>query len=81
MDFHLTEEQLQLKESAEAFGKKEIFPSVLERDEKHLWNPDLFFKMGEQGLLGAPFPEEYGGTGLKCLDTCIVKQGFAKGTE
>jgi len=81
MDFEITESQEQLKESARDFGRQEIFPGVLERDEKKEWDQKLWLKLGEAGYLGAPFPEEYGGTGLSAFETCLVKEGFSEGAE
>jgi acyl-CoA dehydrogenase len=81
VDFEITEDQLALMDGARVFGEREIFPSVLERDAASTWNPELWRKMGQQGLLGAPFPEEYGGLGLGALDTCLLKEGFEYGAR
>lgn len=81
MDFSITDEQRQLHDMARDFGAREVQPSVLERDAAGSWNPDLWQKMAEAGLLGAPIPTEYGGTGLSCVDTCLVKEGFGLGSE
>ncbi len=35
--------------------------------------------MGKMGLLGLPFPEEYGGQGASALTTVLAKEGFAMG--
>jgi alkylation response protein AidB-like acyl-CoA dehydrogenase len=37
--------------------------------------------MGDFGLLGAPIPEAYGGAGMSCVETCLVKEGFGEGAE
>ena len=81
MHFEITKAQHELMDGARTFGAREVFPSVLERDAAHRWDPALFQKMGEAGLLGAPFPEEYGGTGLSCVETCLVKEAFAEGAR
>jgi len=79
MDFHITDAQLELQAGARRFAEREVAPSVLERDKEARWDGALFRKMGEAGLLGAPIPEAYGGTGLSCFETCLVKEGFAEG--
>ena len=79
MDFDITLEQEELKAGARTFAEREVAPSVLERDRDARWDGDLFRKMGDAGLLGAPIPEEYGGTGLSCIESCLVKEGFAEG--
>jgi alkylation response protein AidB-like acyl-CoA dehydrogenase len=81
MDFEITSDQRELMKNATRFAEREVFPSVLERDGPSSWNPELFLKMGEQGLLGAPIPEEYGGLGLSCVDTCLLKEGFEYGAR
>jgi butyryl-CoA dehydrogenase len=81
MDFAISTTQADLREGARAFGRKEVFPSVLERDGAARWDSGLFKKLGEAGLLGAPYPEEYGGTNLSCLETCLVAEGFSEGGE
>jgi alkylation response protein AidB-like acyl-CoA dehydrogenase len=81
MDFALSEEQRSLYEAAKEFGRARVHPSVLARDPKHQWAPDLWKEMAELGLLGAPIPKEYGGAGLSCVETCLVKEGFGEGAE
>ncbi len=81
MDFAFTKEQMELHEGAKTFGRREVFDSVLERDAAASWNPTLWKKMGEAGLLGAPIPTAYGGTGLSAVETCLVKEGFAEGAQ
>lgn len=79
MDFEITKEQEALYEGARELGAREVAPSVLRRDESGEWDHSIWKKMAAAGLIGAPFPEEYGGTGLSCLETCLVKEGFTVG--
>ncbi len=81
MDFDVSDEQRELMEGARVFGEREVAPTVLERDKTGAWDPEIFKKMGAAGLLGAPFPEEYGGTGLGCVDTCLIKEAFGEGSR
>src|SRR2546430_4897332 len=64
MHFELTEEQLQMKMSVREFAEAEIAPHVMEWDETQHFPIELLPKLGELGLLGILFPEEYGGAGL-----------------
>ena len=64
MEFELTEEQLQMKMSVREFAEAEIAPHVMEWDEAQHFPIELMPKLGELGLLGILFPEEYGGAGL-----------------
>src|SRR5919108_1100265 len=64
MEFELTEEQLQMKMSVREFAEAEIAPHVMEWDETQHFPIELLPKLGELGLTGVLFPEEYGGAGL-----------------
>ena len=79
MDFTLTDAQRELREMAKAFAEREVRPTARDRDRDAVWSPEIWAKMGEMGLLGAPFPEEYGGMGLSCVETCLLKEGFGEG--
>jgi hypothetical protein len=64
MQFELSEEQLQMKMSVREFAEAEIAPHVMEWDESQHFPIELLPKLGELGLTGILFPEEYGGSGL-----------------
>src|SRR5437879_6838479 len=64
MHFELTEEQLQMKMSVREFAEAEIAPHVMEWDESQHFPIELLPKLGELGVTGVLFPEEYGGAGL-----------------
>ncbi len=81
MDFSWTDEQIALRQSAYDFGRSRVYPTVLQRDPAHTWSPEIWKEMAGMGLLGAPIPTEYGGTGLSCVETCLVKEGFGAGAE
>jgi alkylation response protein AidB-like acyl-CoA dehydrogenase len=81
MHFHVTEAQRALQDGARQFGERVVRPTVLQRDAAGTWDPDIWRQMGEFGLLGAPLPEAYGGMGLSCVDTCILKEGFGEGAS
>jgi alkylation response protein AidB-like acyl-CoA dehydrogenase len=68
MDFRLTEEQIQIKQSVKDFAESEIKPHVMEWDEAQIFPTEVVKKLGELGMLGAIFPEEYGGAGLSYVD-------------
>ena len=68
MDFQLTEEQIQIKQTVKDFAESEIKPHVMEWDEAQKFPLDVVKKLGELGMLGAIFPEQYGGAGLSYVD-------------
>src|SRR5918995_3993294 len=60
--FIFTDEHEQLRESIRAFVLKELRPHA-EEWEENTFDDWVFKRMGELGLLGLSFPEEYGGQG------------------
>lgn len=81
MDFELTPEQKSLRDTIYQFSKKEIYPnsSRIEYDTRGEFIWDNWKKMAKMGLLGLPFPEEYGGGNASVLDTVIAMEAFAMG--
>ncbi len=64
MDFQLTDEQRQITEMVSDFVDEEIVPIADEIDKEDEFPHDLVDELAELGLMGMPFPEEYGGAGL-----------------
>ncbi|WP_340001964.1 acyl-CoA dehydrogenase family protein [Oceanobacillus sp. FSL K6-0127] len=63
MNFELTKEQAIIKKMVRDFAEEVIRPRAVEIDTKAEFPSDIFDQMGELGLLGIPFPDEYGGSG------------------
>jgi glutaryl-CoA dehydrogenase (non-decarboxylating) len=72
VDFQLTDENRLVRDSARAFAEAEILPFIREWDEKGEVHREIFAKMGEQGFLGAPIPERYGGGGMDYLSFALL---------
>lgn len=68
MDFRLDDEQQQIREMVRDFAISEIQPHVMEWDEAQHFPIEVMKKLGELGMLGIIFPEEYGGAGLSYID-------------
>jgi acyl-CoA dehydrogenase len=64
MDLSLTQEQKQIKDMVSDFVDDEVVPRAAEIDKKDEFPWDLVDELAELGLMGMPFPEEYGGAGL-----------------
>ncbi|SEO11496.1 acyl-CoA dehydrogenase [Halorientalis persicus] len=64
MDLSLTQEQRQIKEMVSEFVDEEVVPRAAEIDKEDEFPWDLVDELAELGLMGMPFPEEYGGAGL-----------------
>src|SRR5881275_463123 len=78
MHFELTEEQLQMKMSVREFAEAEIAPHVMEWDESQHFPIELVPKLGELGLTGVIFPEEYGGAGLGYVEYATVIEELSR---
>ncbi len=78
MGFDLTEEQQQVKRSVREFAEAEIKPHVMEWDESQQLPREIFTKMGEMGLTGVIFPEEYGGAGMGYVEYATVIEEIAR---
>ncbi len=66
--FKLTSDQKQLRELIRKFAAKEIAPHVMEWDEASEFPAAVVKQLGDMGLMGIIFPEEYGGSGLGYTD-------------
>lgn len=78
MNFELTKEQLMIQEMVRDFAEREIKPFAREHDENATFPIETFKKMGGLGLLGIPFPEEYGGSGGDTISYVIAVEEIGK---
>src|SRR4051795_8230588 len=72
IDFTLTDANKLDRDDARAFAEVEILPFIREWDANGEVHRELFAKMGEQGFLGAPLPEAYGGGGMDYLSFALL---------
>lgn len=75
-----SEEQKMIKEMCESFIDTEVTP-ILDRIDKMESGlmPSLLDKAAEQGLLGAAFPEEYGGLGKDFVTATLINEALGGG--
>ncbi|MCY0894922.1 MAG: acyl-CoA dehydrogenase [Alicyclobacillaceae bacterium] len=78
MKFTLDKEHQQLRELVRSFAEKEVAPGAADRDEKEYFDRGLFDKMGELGITGIPWPEEYGGAGMDFLGYVIAVEELSR---
>ncbi|HWQ13840.1 MAG TPA: acyl-CoA dehydrogenase family protein [Roseiflexaceae bacterium] len=78
MEFDLTEEQQAVRRMVREFAEKEIAPRARHVDESGEFPAETFRKMGELGLMGIPFPEEYGGAGADAVSAAIAVEEVAR---
>jgi alkylation response protein AidB-like acyl-CoA dehydrogenase len=78
VDFDNTPEQQQIRAMVRAFAEKEVAPRAREVDERGEFPAETFRRMGELGLLGLPFAEEYGGAAADSVSVAIAIEEIAR---
>ena len=78
MHFELSEEQEAFRAVVRDFAEAEIAPYAEQWDEQHVFPTDVVLRMGELGLFGLPFPEEYGGGGADLSTLCLAIEELAR---
>lgn len=75
-----TEEQKLIEQTCSDFLEKEVIPHLVEIDQqKDGIMPSLLDKAGELGLLGAAFPEKYGGLGEDFVTATLINEALGGG--
>jgi glutaryl-CoA dehydrogenase (non-decarboxylating) len=72
IDLSLSEEHIALQQTVKEFCQGEIAPHIKEWDEKQYFEPSVFKKMAELGLMGVCIPEQYGGAGFDYVSLGLV---------
>lgn len=78
MNFDLTEEQIQTKNSVREFVAAEIAPHVMEWDEAQHFPTELWPKLAELNLTGIIFPQEVGGAGMDYVSYATIIEEIAR---
>ena len=80
MDFSLSTEQKQIRDMVAEFVDEEVKPVASDIDKADEFRADLVEEMGQLGLMGMPFPEEYGGAGLDYHSYAIGLEEISRGS-
>ncbi|BCJ38824.1 acyl-CoA dehydrogenase [Actinocatenispora thailandica] len=78
MEFRLSEEQAALRESVRDFATEVVAPVIGDCYEREEFPYPVVKRMGEMGLFGLPFPEEYGGMGGDYFALCLALEELAR---
>jgi short-chain 2-methylacyl-CoA dehydrogenase len=78
VDFGLSDEQRLLRDTVRDFARNEVAPVAEELDREHRFPYELVAKLGELGLMGIPFPEDYGGGGADTLSYALAVEELAR---
>src|SRR5699024_8994270 len=78
MNYDLTEEQSMIKKMMREFSTEEVAPGAVERDRTGTFPLEIFKQLGEMGIMGLPFPEEFGGGGGDTISFAIVTEELSR---
>ena len=77
-DFRLDDELEALRKTVEEFAHEVVAPVIGDLYEREEFPYDIVRQMGEMGLFGLPFPEEYGGMGGDYFALCVALEELAR---
>lgn len=78
MLFKTTEQHEALRAKAREFAETEIKPIAFMLDQQNEFPTEAIKKFGEIGMMGLPYPKEYGGAGLDTLSYAIAVEELSR---
>ena len=78
LDFELTAEQRAIQGLCRDFAREVVAPAAEELDRNHTFGYDIVRQMGELGLFGLPFSEEFGGAGADFFSLCLAIEEISR---
>jgi len=78
VNFDLTTEQQAIRDTCRDFAREVVAPAAEELDREHRFGYNIVRQMGELGLFGLPFPEQYGGAGGDFLSLCLAIEEISR---
>jgi short/branched chain acyl-CoA dehydrogenase len=78
LDTRLDSEHEQLRKTVEAFAREVVAPVAAHHDATKTFPYDVVRQMGQMGLFGLPFPEEYGGMGGDYFALCLALEELGR---
>jgi butyryl-CoA dehydrogenase len=78
LSLYFSEQHHQVRDMVREFARTEVAPVARELDRTSAFPWDNIRKMGDLGLLGVPWPEEFGGAGMDQLSYYITIHELAK---
>src|ERR671926_1491194 len=78
MLFDLSDEQRQIQRLVRDFADQEVRPVAEDLDREKRFPYEIVEKLGDLGLMGIPFPEEYGGAGGDSLAYALAVEGLTR---
>lgn len=78
MDFDLTKEQTMIRKLIRDFAEAEVAPGADQRDRTGEFPKEIFDQLAELGIMGLPFPEQYGGSAADTISFAIVVEELSR---
>ena len=78
MLFKTTDEHEALRKKVREFAEAEVKPQAFLMDKENMFPDEAIRKLGEMGLMGIPYPKEYGGAGLDVLSYSIAVEELSR---
>lgn len=78
MLYMTTEAHEAFRKKVRDFAEKEVKPIAFELDQNNEFPDEVVKKMGELGIMGIPYPKEYGGAGLDALSYAIAVEELSR---
>ena len=78
MDFDLSPDHDLIRRTVRDFAEQEVAPVAEELDREKRFPYEIVAKLGELGMMGIPFPEEYGGGGGDSLAYAIAVEELTR---
>ena len=81
MNLDLTDEQREIRRLARDFAEGEVAPVAEELDRDKRFPYELVERLGGLGLMGVPYPQEYGGGGADTLSYALVVEELGRADQ
>lgn len=78
MLFQTTEAQEALRAKIREFAETEVKPIAFTLDQQNQFPDEAVHKLAELGLMGIPYPKEYGGAGLDVMSYAIAVEELSR---
>ncbi|CAN5310755.1 acyl-CoA dehydrogenase family protein [soil metagenome] len=78
LDYRLDAESQALQKMVREFAREVVAPQIGDFYEREEFPYEIVKQMGELGLFGLPFPEEYGGSGGTYFTLCLALEELAR---
>jgi len=79
MDFKLSEEHQMIKDMCRKFADQVIKPKTAEYNRQHKFPAKAIKMLGEMGIMGVVYPEEYNGAGMDYISYAIAVEEISRG--